>query len=162
MYYAPISGSLQISSLIETEVQYAAAPPPFPIRNCWMQSTENTKNERKGMLNCRTAREMEDYNLLDTPLSVEEAHNNIAHMARLYSIAYMNSTDDELPILLSFHWEEIYQQPVHILLLVCQIVGIVSHSKIEKDIIQAMMKHKFCMRDQLLTSFVDYASNIKK
>lgn len=114
------------------------------------------------MLNCRTAREMEDYNLLDTPLSVEEAHNNIAQMARLYSIAYMNSTDDELPILLSFHWEEIYQQPVHILLLVCQIVGIVSHSKMEKDIIQAMMKHKFCMRDQLLTSFVDYASNIKK
>ena len=104
--------------------------------------------------------------LLDTPLSRDDRRQDMIQRYTVYIMAYIATCQtndiDSRKIIANFLWSDIYCQPLPILLLICELVGIMPTSYRELDVIKAMREHVFTRKERMRLALIDYMSYIPK
>lgn len=98
--------------------------------------------------------------LLDTPLSSAQYREDRLQRMRLYVMARAYAKDtgnmDAIKIIANFDWIDIYDQPLPILLMLCQLIGISLSSYADSMVIKAMREHTFLREEHMRMALLDY------
>jgi hypothetical protein len=104
--------------------------------------------------------------LLDTPLSKDDIRQDAIQRYTIYITAYIVTCQtndmDSKKIIANFLWSDMYCQPLPILLMLCELVGIMPASYRKNDVIKAMRQHVFTQKERLRLALIDYMPHIPK